>query len=71
MDHLDAVRQARAAVREAMGARSVDEAAALSHVSPNTILRVLRGENVTVKTVGRICAALGAAVEIRVATNRK
>lgn len=68
-DERTTMHQLRAAVRQAIGAQSVESAAARAEVSPATLFRVLRWENVTVKTVARVCARLEAPLEIHIKRN--
>ena len=56
----------RAAIRSALDGVSLANAAALSECSENTIYRILRGENVNIRTAARIAEALGYQLSITV-----
>ena len=62
----DALRQLRMAIRQAIGTLSIDHAAARAECHPNTLRRVLAGENIGVRTAARIVARLGRRLEVRV-----
>lgn len=61
------IRSVRRLVKEAMIAEglSVDDLAAGVGCSTRTILRLLRGENLTMATLARLAAGLGRRVEVR------
>jgi hypothetical protein len=54
-----ALRSFRAALSEAIGPLPIVHAAARAGCSQETLFRVLRGENVTIRTAERIAANLG------------
>ncbi|MGE3276732.1 MAG: hypothetical protein AB7O67_16595 [Vicinamibacterales bacterium] len=55
----EAMRQLRVEVRRAMAGRTLLQAAALAECSPNTLSRILRGEDVRFGTVAAVLARLG------------
>jgi hypothetical protein len=65
-DHADVARQLRAAILEAMGSRSVAAVADICQCSPRTIEAIITRRNFTMKTAGRILAALGYRVRVSV-----
>lgn len=67
----ETMRQLRSAVREAIHTMSVKQAAARSGCSPETLARILRGNNVSVLTAARICEGLGWRLDIRLVLHRK
>lgn len=62
----ETMRQLRAAIRMAMQTLTVAQAAARAECAEGTILRILRGENVSVRTAARIVEGLGATLEITI-----
>ena len=53
------MRELRVAVKLAMRSHTIEQAAALGECGENTISRILRGENVGVRTAARIVEGLG------------
>lgn len=54
-----ALRGLRAALSEAIGPRPIVHASALAGCSQATLFRVMRGENVTIRTAERIAESFG------------
>lgn len=55
----ESMRQLRILIRSSLKGATMAEASRLAQCSENTLCRILRGENVNVRTVARICEALG------------
>lgn len=59
-NHTDkTMRQLRYAIRSAIQDSTLSDAARLADCSENTLCRILKGENVSVRTAARICEAMG------------
>jgi predicted transcriptional regulator len=61
----ETLRQIRIVIRTAMNGLSVEHAAARAECHPNTLWRILRGENCEIETVARIVERLGGRLDIR------
>jgi len=61
------MRQLRTAIRLSMRSLTITQAAGLADCAENTLLRILRGENVSILTAARIVEALGQRLDIRLA----
>lgn len=64
------MQQLRVAIRLAMRALTLEQAAARAECSAVTISRILRGDNVTVRTAARIADGLGWCLEIRLSEKK-
>ena len=62
----EAMRQIRVVLRQALNGMTVDRAAKRAGCSANTIMRIMRGENVSVRTLARITEALGHQLHLKV-----
>ena len=59
------MRELRIAIRLAMRDVSLADASRLAHVSENTLERIRRGENVSIRTAARIAEGLGYRLRIK------
>jgi hypothetical protein len=62
----EAMRQVRVVVRTMLGGRTIEQSAGLADVSTNTLVRILRGENLTLATFAKIVSRLGGNLVIKV-----
>lgn len=62
----ETMRQVRVVVRTMLWGRTIEQSAGLADVSTNTLVRILRGENLTVATFAKIVGRLGGSLVIKV-----
>lgn len=58
------MRQLRVAIRRAMRSLTLQQAAARAECHQNTLSRILRGDNVSIRTAARIVEGLGRQLQI-------
>lgn len=61
----ETMRQVRVVIKLAMRDLTIQQAAARAECSENTLGRILRGKNVSLRTVARIVEGLGGRLELR------
>lgn len=67
----ETMRQFRVALKLAMRSLTLEQAAVRGECSVMTLRRILRGQNVTIRTIARVVDRLGARLDIRLAEQKE